>query len=162
MYTEPLKHFRKYQNIFIFGLQINPNILLIKKNIYIFILFYICCLVAFNINMIKKTFFFLTVSAQNERSGRPLDTCLGDGVGHDAGVVAHVGRLDFSDVQIPRLLGHEPPGVLLHEGRVLVKNPRERQSCGHRTEKERKARQRNTRLERGHPAAQELHLHKHN
>lgn len=71
----------------------------------------------------------LTVGAQDERGGGAVDAGLGDGVGDDAGVVPHVGRLHLGDVEVPRLLGHKPAGVLLHERRVLIKYPAERQGC---------------------------------
>lgn len=69
----------------------------------------------------------LTVAAQDQRGRRALHAALGDGVGHHAGVVAHVRGLHFGDVQIPRLLRDEAAGVLLHEGRVLIEDPGEDQ-----------------------------------
>lgn len=69
----------------------------------------------------------LTITAQDQRGGRALHATLGDGVGHHAGVVANIRGLHFGDVQVPRLLRDEAAGVLLHEGRVLVKDPGEDQ-----------------------------------
>lgn len=72
----------------------------------------------------------LTVAAEHQRSGRTLDPGLGDGVGHHAGVVADVRGLHLGDVQVPRLLRDEAAGVLLHERRVLVKDPGKYEICG--------------------------------
>ena len=68
---------------------------------------------------------WLTVATQHQRCGRSLHPRLCDGVGHHAGVVPHVRRLHLGDVQVPRLLGHEHPVVLLHERGVLVEDPGE-------------------------------------
>lgn len=65
----------------------------------------------------------LTVAAQDQRRGRTLHSGLGDRVGHHAGVVADIRGLHFGDVQVARLLRDEAAGVLLHERRVLVKDP---------------------------------------
>ena len=59
-----------------------------------------------------------------------MNATLCDRVGHHAGVVAHVRGLHLGDVQVARLLGDKAPGVLSHERRVLVEDPRERELCG--------------------------------
>lgn len=71
----------------------------------------------------------LTVYPQHQWGRGPLNTCSGDGVGDHTGVVAHVGRLHFCDVEVPRLLGHEAPGVRGDKRRVLVEDPRESKFC---------------------------------
>lgn len=71
----------------------------------------------------------LTVDPQHQGGRGPLDTGPGDGVGDHAGVVAHVRRLHFSDVEVPRLLGHKAPGVRGDKRRVFVEDPREGEFC---------------------------------
>lgn len=63
---------------------------------------------------------------------------VGHGIGHNAGIVSGVGGLHFGDVEVSGDLGHEPAVVLLHEGRVLVKDPGVDQLWG-ATEREKSA-----------------------
>lgn len=46
----------------------------------------------------------LTITAQGEGSGRPLNTLPSLGVGHHTGVIAHIPWLYFGNVQISRFL----------------------------------------------------------
>lgn len=69
----------------------------------------------------------LTVRALHQRRGRASHAPPRLPVGHEAGVVAHVGRLHLGDVQVARLLGNESPLVLLDMQRVVVEGPRVRQ-----------------------------------
>lgn len=71
----------------------------------------------------------LTVHPQHQRGRGTLNAGSGHGVGDHARVVAHVGRLHFCDVEVPRLLGHEAAGVRGDERRVLVEDPREGEFC---------------------------------
>lgn len=70
-----------------------------------------------------------TVIPEDEGRGWPQDLAVGHGVGHHAGVVAHVRGLHLGDVQIPGFLRHEAPAVLVHEGGVLVEDPGVGQLC---------------------------------
>lgn len=71
----------------------------------------------------------LTVYPQHQRGRGPLHAGSGDGVGDHTGVVAHVGRFHFSDVEVPRLLGHEAAGVRGDKRRVLVEDPCKGEFC---------------------------------
>lgn len=71
----------------------------------------------------------LTVYPQHQRGRGPLNTGSGDGVGHHTRVVAHVRRLHFCNVEVPRLLGHKASGVRGDKRRVLVEDPREGEFC---------------------------------
>lgn len=73
-----------------------------------------------------------TVVPEDEGRGGPQDPAAGHGVGHHAGVVARVRGLHLGDVEIPGLLGHEAPAVLVHEARVLVEDPRVAELCKHK------------------------------
>lgn len=66
----------------------------------------------------------LTICPEDERSGGAAHSLPGDAVHHDAGVISHVGRLDFSDVQVPSLLRNKAAIVLLDEVSVFIEDPR--------------------------------------
>lgn len=59
-----------------------------------------------------------------------MNAAFGDRVGNHTSVVAHIGRFHFGDVEISRLLGHEPPRVLDDKRWVLVEDPCEGEFCG--------------------------------
>lgn len=71
----------------------------------------------------------LTVCPEDQSRRRAVNFALRDAVHHHAGVVAHIGGLHLGDVEVPRLLRHETPVVLLDKVRVLVENPCIREVC---------------------------------
>lgn len=71
----------------------------------------------------------LTVCLEDQSRWRAVNFALCDTVHHHASVVAHIGGLHLGDVEVPRLLGHETPVVLLDKVRVLVENPCIREVC---------------------------------
>lgn len=73
-----------------------------------------------------------TVVPEDEGCGWPQDLAVGHSVGHHTGVVAHIRGLHLGDVQIPSLLWHKAPVVLVHKGGVLVEDPGVGQLCKHR------------------------------
>lgn len=66
----------------------------------------------------------LTICPEDERSGGAAHSLPGDAIHHDAGVISHVGRLDFSDIQVPSLLRNKAAIVLLDEVSVFIEDPR--------------------------------------
>lgn len=80
-----------------------------------------------------------TVVPEHEGRGWPQHLAVGHGVGHHAGVVAHVRGLHLGDVEVAGLLRHEAPVVLVHKGGVLVEDPGVGQLCknkGHAVSRE--------------------------
>lgn len=69
----------------------------------------------------------LTISALHQGCGwalyTPLCLCIGD----KAGVVAHIRWLHLGYVQVPRLLRHKPPIILLDMQWVVIEGPGIRQ-----------------------------------
>lgn len=65
----------------------------------------------------------LTVCPEDESRGRAVNFSLCDAVRHHTSVVAHIRRLDLGNIEVSRLLGDEPPIVLLNKVWVLIENP---------------------------------------
>lgn len=59
-----------------------------------------------------------------------MNAAFGDRVFNNTGVVAHIGRFYFGDVQVACLLGNKSPCVLDDERWVLVEDPCEGKLCG--------------------------------
>lgn len=71
----------------------------------------------------------LTVCLEDQSCWRTVNFALCDTVHHHTCVVAHIRGFHLGDVEVPRLLGHESPVVLLDKVRVLVENPCIREVC---------------------------------
>lgn len=65
----------------------------------------------------------LTVIPQDQWCRRAEDFALSDAIVDHTGVVAHIRRLHFSDVQTSCLLGDESTTVLLNKVWVLIEDP---------------------------------------
>ena len=65
----------------------------------------------------------LTICPEVQGCRRALNLALRDAVHHHTGVVTHIRRLHFGNVEVPCLLGDETPIVLLNEVWVLVEDP---------------------------------------
>lgn len=64
-----------------------------------------------------------TIAPENQWRGRAEHLLPGDRVVHHAGVVAHIRRLHFGNVQAARLLRDETPTVLLNKVGIFVEDP---------------------------------------
>lgn len=64
-----------------------------------------------------------TISAQHERSWWPKDLAVCHSAGYDTGVISHIWRFHFGDVEVTGLLRHKSPAVLLDKRWILVEDP---------------------------------------